>query len=317
MNITSGDHISRSIKQIASSATGPIYYASAFLRSAAFSRHFSDLTDHKSKKILVVRWRLSDFIYGASDLEAYPLARDLGWDFYMNPYLHAKALLSDDRAIISSANMTDKGMSGFPPQGNHELGVQIKGDAVTPLQSWFSQIIDNSRLMDDDLFQQISIETQAHLEDHPTKDTQDLRFSSATQSLIDSRPNYRLYTQDMLWTSSPSELYKLSQAPNARKFVEHDIMLLRLNRPINQQAVAEAFVLSPAFRWLKRQLSSEMYFGALTAALHNDLADDPAPYRQEIKGLLSNLLNWASELSPDQIHIDKPNHSQRVTLVDM
>ena len=156
MNITSGDHISRSIRKIASSATGPIYYASAFLRSAAFVRHFSELTEHHAKKTVVVRWRLGDFISGASDLEAYPFARDLGWDFYINPYLHAKALLSDDRAIISSANMTDKGMSGFPPHGNHELGVQINGDAVVPLEFWFSQIVDNSRLMDDDLFQQIS-----------------------------------------------------------------------------------------------------------------------------------------------------------------
>lgn len=314
MSITFGDHISKAIKQIASNATDPIYFASAFCRSSAFARHFSGLINHQSKKTLIVRWRLGDFVSGASDLDTFAVATELGWDLYMNSHLHAKALFTGKNAIISSANMTDRGMAGSPPQGNYELGVCIEETETSSLQTWFDQIIEDSRLMDDELFQQLSSEVQGHLDSNPIEQQKVLEFSSETKRLIDAQPNFRLYTQDLFWTASPSDLFKLSTTPEARKFIEHDLMLLRLSRPFDQQDVSNAFSRCPAFRWLKSKLSSEMYFGELTAALHEDLADDPAPYRQEIKGLLSNLLQWSQKLAPTHIQVDRPNHSQRIKL---
>ena len=62
------------------------------------------------------------------------------------------------------------------------------------------------------------------------------------------------------------------------------------------------------------EAEKEMYFGAITAQLHNTLLNEPKPYRQDVKQLLSNLLNWVTELGSPEIGIDRPNHSQRVYL---
>jgi hypothetical protein len=71
------------------------------------------------------------------------------------------------------------------------------------------------------------------------------------------------------------------------------------------------------FRWFVKSLSkqdTEVYFGKATALLHDQLFDDPKPYRQEVKSLLVNLLSWIDGLGIEEILIDRPNHSQRITL---
>ena len=54
-----------------------------------------------------------------------------------------------------------------------------------------------------------------------------------------------------------------------------------------------------------------MYFGQLTAELHDALVEDPKPYRKDVKTLLA----WAQALQMEEVVIDKPSHSQRVRLV--
>ena len=57
-----------------------------------------------------------------------------------------------------------------------------------------------------------------------------------------------------------------------------------------------------------------MYFGQLTAELHDALVEDPKPYRKDVKTLLANLLAWAQTLRMEEVVIDKPSHSQRARL---
>ena len=57
-----------------------------------------------------------------------------------------------------------------------------------------------------------------------------------------------------------------------------------------------------------------MYFGELSASLHNTVVSDPKPYRKDIKKMLANLLNLIEELEMEEIVIDRPNYSQRVSL---
>lgn len=60
-----------------------------------------------------------------------------------------------------------------------------------------------------------------------------------------------------------------------------------------------------------------MYFGALSAALHDAVITDPKPYRKDIKFMLANLLSIIEKLEMDEISIDRPNYSQRVRLAGM
>ena len=74
------------------------------------------------------------------------------------------------------------------------------------------------------------------------------------------------------------------------------------------------------FRSLMRTLRNNggfMYFGALSAALHDAVITDPKPYRKDIKFMLANLLSIIEKLEMDEISIDRPNYSQRVRLAGM
>lgn len=59
-----------------------------------------------------------------------------------------------------------------------------------------------------------------------------------------------------------------------------------------------------------------MYFGEITANLHNALLNDPRPYRKDVKQLLANLLNWIAALDINEIVVDRPAHSQRVRYIE-
>ena len=87
----------------------------------------------------------------------------------------------------------------------------------------------------------------------------------------------------------------------------------------NTPQAAELFKKSKAFRWLLNTLlqaeDNQMYFGAITACLHNSVADDPAPYRRSVKDILSNLLQYIDHLNIEKIEISRPSHSQLVRLL--
>lgn len=57
-----------------------------------------------------------------------------------------------------------------------------------------------------------------------------------------------------------------------------------------------------------------MFFGELSASLHNAVISDPKPYRKDIKQMLANMLRLIEELKMDEVVIDRPNYSQRVSL---
>ena len=76
---------------------------------------------------------------------------------------------------------------------------------------------------------------------------------------------------------------------------------------------------SPAYMWLLKTLKDNngcMYFGELSKSLHDSLVSDPKPYRKDVKIFLANLLSIILEMNMDEIMIDRPNHSQRIRLID-
>ena len=85
--------------------------------------------------------------------------------------------------------------------------------------------------------------------------------------------------------------------------------------------VVEKFKSSKMYHWLLNLLESEggeVYFGRVSSLLHDNLLDDPVPYRSEVKKLVSNIYSWIELLTPHRISliVDTPNHSQRISLID-
>lgn len=108
------------------------------------------------------------------------------------------------------------------------------------------------------------------------------------------------------------------ELPQSNK-IENDFSFLDIEeKVITKTKLKNIFRKSKAFRWLKNVLKAqenqEIYFGQLTALLHNNLVEDPKPYRKDVKLLLQNLLAWTDVLAKDVIEIDQPNHSQRIRL---
>lgn len=87
----------------------------------------------------------------------------------------------------------------------------------------------------------------------------------------------------------------------------------------NKEKLKEVFRWSNAYLWLLDTLRGHdgcMYFGELSASLHNTVVSDPKPYRKDIKQMLANLLKLIEELEMEEIIIDRPNYSQRVRMVN-
>ena len=81
-----------------------------------------------------------------------------------------------------------------------------------------------------------------------------------------------------------------------------------------------AIINSKAVKWLINKLKEaedyQMYYGKITKCLHEDLQDDPAPYRSSVKELLTVLLNNVDKCMKEKIEISIPGEkSQRIKLL--
>lgn len=65
---------------------------------------------------------------------------------------------------------------------------------------------------------------------------------------------------------------------------------------------------------LSESESEYVRFGEITAKLHNDLIDDPKPYRKDVKGFVSNIFKWVEYLQPPEIGIKKFNRTEALYL---
>jgi len=86
-----------------------------------------------------------------------------------------------------------------------------------------------------------------------------------------------------------------------------------------EKKLKESFLQSKIFNWLIRKLevedNKEIYFGRLSAIIHDGLVDDPKPYRQDVKLLQANLYSYVKYFKPNNILYDQPNVSERIKLI--
>jgi hypothetical protein len=98
--------------------------ASPFIKQKALARLFEGMNPPSIR--VITRFNLDHFYEGVSDLAALRELLALGAEVRGVRRLHAKLyLFGEDRAVITSANLTE---SGF--ERNHELGVVAKGDSL-------------------------------------------------------------------------------------------------------------------------------------------------------------------------------------------
>jgi hypothetical protein len=249
---------------------------------------------------MVCRLQPFDVINGSTHIPALIKAIEKGWSVSCLHSLHAKIYAIDDELIYAgSANLTSNGLKIYG-MGNLEASVRI-----SPSQqnlTFIESVCSSSTAMSKSILEKM----QSYA------DGKDAHISSYKWPvhILDEREG--IWAQDFFWTQ-----------PNADDGGDenlHDLEILGLqNFDCEDIVLKEKVWASRCVQWLVGTLKNgndqELYFGSLTKALHDDLKDDPVPYRKDVKALLQNMLSYCEKYLGDYIEISRPNYSQRVKLI--
>ena len=302
MSILISENILNRIKEELSCSTESFFLVSAFCKLTLVKFFDSCIGDKKLEKKLVVRFRLSDIIAGASDLDLYPYCKQNGWKLFFRLDLHAKTYVFDRlRCIIGSANATQNGMN-MGINGNFEIATFCELDTEDAIK------------MENLLYG--SVEMNDHLYNTMQEIVKNIRVSTSNSS-EEEWP----YEIEDLFNADYSLLFSedFPMCEDPRNANENDMIFLNLHSGTSLDDISKAFRKSKCFLWLcnliKKNECKTMYFGEISANLHNCLLNEPKPYRKDVKVLLSNLLNWIEILHMEEFLIDRPKHSQRVRYI--
>ena len=95
-----------------------VVIVSAFVGAKTLDTLLSSVPDRVKSTSLYVRWRIDDIASKASDWDVWDVAKQHGAAMYACENLHAKIYISDDKALVGSANATHSGLNS---NGNLEL----------------------------------------------------------------------------------------------------------------------------------------------------------------------------------------------------
>lgn len=288
------------IEQELSNVHSDLVVVSAFVKRSALKKLDNILVGKKIRKRLLVRFRKEDIIFGSTDLELYDYCVENEWELFFNLDLHSKIFVFDkSRYIIGSSNVTLSGL-GISNKPNIETvckGV-VTSEEYDKIESFFSSSQELTKKIYDLMFNQIEEV------DSGVSASSNILWCSKIRSLFIFAPK-QLWVSEMIFSASPYDMNS------------HDRSLLdiKLKSSNDLDAIRKSFEESKCYKWLIGSFDDEIYFGELSAKLHNTIIDNPTPYRKDIKILLSNLINWIKELSIAEVQIDRPNYSQRIRKV--
>ncbi|MFK5710234.1 phospholipase D family protein [Lysinibacillus boronitolerans] len=269
---------------------------SAYIKVTALKEIDSYLTSD-IEKILLVRFRKSDIIAKSTDIELYDYCEENGWKMYFNLDLHSKIYVFDKNTyLIGSANAT---LSGLGLKAHSNIESAVVGECTPHNYNKILEVFDTAHLMTD----AIILEFKKQIDDASTTIFEEWFLHEIKIPKKAALKN--LWVCDFPTSPSPLQLN------------EQDLALLGLLPNSSLGFIQSKFKSVKCYEWLCLNVKDEIYFGELTAKLHNALIDDPKPYRKEVKEILATLLTWISILKMDDFIIDRPNHSQRIRKILM
>lgn len=314
MQILGTDAYRTALSEAISQSQNSVILVSAYLTIEGLEWILERLSSDVKCKVLT-RWNCSDIVAGASDLEVYEKLKMRDYKLYVLPDIHAKVIVVDKKQIfLGSANITNSGLR-LVPGGNREIGT-----VLTPNEqdlAFIEVLFDEAIWVNQDIYEVFYSEFKK-LKDSREKPAPQPKWSSELLEKLRKSPQH-IWVTETLWCNSPKDL--IQNPDMTRSEVIHDLALLGLgiSEGIDEILLRESFLNSRIWQWLKHKLqladNQEMYYGKLSAELHNSFLDDPKPYRKNVKGLLTNLLNWSTALCGNLILVDKPNYSQRIRFV--
>jgi hypothetical protein len=292
--------------------SGDISICSAFLRSSII-KDLSSKFHKKSAVRVMVRWQLGDLLAGASDLESYKYCVELGWKFFVCLNFHGKVFhLPGHGVIVGSANATESGFGLLSRSNSEACTIVVESDSNI---QFINHLFGKSIEMNDVLFAEIEevfnkSTGNSVLVEWPNKIIQELTPTNNLKNKLFLSECLKTNGEELL--SSNSEL-----SADARS----DLSLLGLQEhQANVDSIVRQFKKTKIFALLHLLLEEqggEVYFGALTSAVHGWLIEDPTPHRREVKDLVKNLYGWIAGFNSGVVGlvVDRPNHSERIRLI--
>ena len=252
-----------------------ILVISAFFSDEVVEKFLSVNKNTKTK--FFFRLKPRDFIDKSASFKGLELLIAENKEVFFNPRLHSKLYLFDNSLLFSgSANFTKKGL-GLVPSANIEnlFASQVSENDLDFIQSIFKE---SSQL--DELKLTMMKKMIDDFDDNDLKNNEIPEFWP--------RP-FNEKIEGLLVTDFPN-------------IYDSKIDLIN-SRP---------------YQWLyKTSLdneNNEIYFGELTSLLHNELIEDPMPYRSTIKSLLEDFLIILKNTDTSDITFEVPNHSKKIFL---
>lgn len=295
-----GEELRKALEGIISNARAKLVFASAYITQSAVDWLASYLPEGVDVH-LICRLIPSDVISGATHISALATALENGWKVSCLHSLHAKVYACDSVQIyVGSANLTSNGLR-IHGDGNLEACCKIPPNE------------DNLRFV-------ANIEGSASPIDHAILQKME-QFIAAKEPVIhfDKWPEGTLPEDEGVWVRDFFWFNPASNQPQGNEKT-HDMEIISTDSlDQNSKKVRAQVGQARCIQWLisklKEQDESELYFGNLTRLLHNELKDDPAPYRKDVKGLVQNLLAYCEIYLAGVMEISRPNHSQRIKLL--
>lgn len=141
------------IKNLLKSAKKEILICSPWITYLA--EEFSGLSKRNAKVKVISRLTKEDVKKGITDLDKFRVLKEKGAEIRYNNNLHAKLVIVDSStAIISSANLTKRGLRGLDV--NYEAGILLKNSMdVKKTKEFFEEIWNKSKNLDDSAIKKI------------------------------------------------------------------------------------------------------------------------------------------------------------------
>lgn len=286
----------RQIDLALSEANGEILLVSAYLKLEAVRWLINMLPPNAQIKVLA-RWRKSDLVSGSSDLEVYKLLSKGGHRFYIDNQVHTKVMVIDEHVMfIGSSNYTSSGLHLFG-SGNKELNIMVQPtrSEVDRVEKYFSEAYE----MNDPMYQFMKAEIETESKDESVDNNQNSwseEIARCIKPIVD-----KLWVSECLYLSSN----QFGCFGDDRQ--EHDESLWD-GKPTRAKAKSMRL-----FLWLEHQLKTvprNLKFGEVSYLLHDSLINEPAPYRKDVKVLVSNLFTWVEEFG--LYEVEQPRYSKQI-----
>ncbi len=275
--LISGDELQNLLNQNFQNSKKEIIIISAFITEPAVNQFIKVIPTNVHVK-LVCRLKPLDAANGSCSIPALKKVIENNWLTFRLENLHAKIYSIDNSKIYSgSANATANGLM-IHTKGNIEACNEVSASPEN--EKFISNIFNTASPVD----MQTLIDMEKYIEEN--KDT------------------YK-NNENLEW---PEEIL-----PENKSIWVRDFMVIN-------ELDKTSFENSKAVKWLIKKLkendNNEMHFGKVTDCLHNDLEDDPLPYRSSIKELLANLILHIEKHLLRQIEVSRPNYRQVIKLLE-